>query len=534
MTAPLSLPDVAGQLALLLRATVLMGAAWAAATALRKVGASAAARHLAWLLGIAALLALPALWWLAPALRLPILPAEAVTATAAAASSPAMAPPPFALTGPISPDVPAHGGWSIVLLAVHALGTAILLLRLIVGRRMLKRLWSDAGTVSDPAWEELLSQLSPGMRLSRRVELRIARGPAMPMTWGTLAPKLLLPPEACQWPRERRRLVLLHELAHVARRDSLSRSLASLACALYWFHPGMWLAARQMRLEQEHAADDRVLTAGGSAQAYALSLLHLARGIKAGPRLDQAAAMAGMHQLERRLVSITSPARRNRPGTAFLSSSALLAALATLLVAAGVPVSASSTLLSPARAKRADIASRLERRGDFARPEDRSARKMRGERDGPGNSLERFVSESRVVSGPRAEGPVAGAGGNAERGPADRGGTAARESAPTSPAEEASQGRRSSPTSAERLPDYGWELTRRDPKVRIGSPTAPSRPVPLALPGSFFPASSERSGRPKWPRNAPRLVRDSTSTRSTFPGSQGNLMLSWSVDVGGR
>ena len=171
------------------------------------------------------------------------------------------------------------------------------------------------------------------------------------MTWGTLAPKVLLPAEASQWPPERRRLVLLHELAHVARRDSFSRSMASLACALYWFHPGAWLAARQMRIEQEHAADDRVLMAGGSAQAYALSLLHLAGGPGARPRFDQAAAMAGMCQLERRLVSITGPARRNRPGSFFLSSSALLAGLTTLLAAAGVPVSASSALPGRFQAK---------------------------------------------------------------------------------------------------------------------------------------------------------------------------------------
>src|SRR5205085_2984594 len=100
------------------------------------------------------------------------------------------------------------------------------------------------------------------VRLSGSVELRIARGPAMPMTWGTLAPKILLPAEAHLWSPERRRLVLLHELAHVARRDSLSRSAAALVCVLYWFHPGVWLAARQLRLEQEYAADDRVLKAG--------------------------------------------------------------------------------------------------------------------------------------------------------------------------------------------------------------------------------------------------------------------------------
>jgi bla regulator protein BlaR1 len=524
VTVPLALPDVADQIALLLRATVLMGAAWAAATALRKVGASAAARHMAWLLGIAALLALPVFWGLVPAMRLPILPAEAATAAAAAASSPALAPSPSVLTGAISADVPIHAGWSIVLLVVYALGTATLLLRLIVGRRMLKRVWSDAGTVRDPAWETLLSQLSSGMRLSQRVELRIARGPAVPMTWGTLAPKLLLPAEASEWPQERRRLVLLHELAHVARRDSFSRSLASLACALYWFHPGAWFAARQMRLEQEHAADDHVLNAGGSPQAYALSLLHLARGSGARPQFDQAAAMAGMYQLERRLVSITSPARRNRPGSFFLSSSALLAGLTTLLVAAGVPVSASSTLLSPLQAKPVEQASSLEKHVDSRRTE--------GSSPGIAEPTERSATESAVASELRAEG-AATAREMAERRPSPRDGTAPSESAPTRPSEEESRDRRQSSASAQPLRDYGWELPGHDSRVQIGAAAASSRPTRLALPAPADSAS-ERTGRPRWARNVPRLVQGDKPTGSPLSTSRGPLMLSWSIDVGAK
>src|SRR3954470_24146311 len=116
MIVPLPLPDVAGELALLLRATVLMGAAWAAATALRRAGASAATRHMAWLLGIAALLALPLLWWLLPPLRLPVLRPETVTVAATAFPLPALAATPSADAG--------GPGWEAALLAVWLLGTA--------------------------------------------------------------------------------------------------------------------------------------------------------------------------------------------------------------------------------------------------------------------------------------------------------------------------------------------------------------------------------------------------------------------------
>ncbi|HEV7660128.1 MAG TPA: M56 family metallopeptidase [Allosphingosinicella sp.] len=350
----------AAELELALRATLLIGAAWAAAAMLRKAGASAATRHMAWLLGFAALLALPLFWWLTPPLPLPVLRPEAPVAAAAALQSPAIAAPDMMSGSP---------GWGNWLLVAYLLGTIAMLLRFAICRRMVSGLWRDAEPATDAAWQAVLSSVSREMRPSRPVELRIARGPAMPMTWGTLAPRVLLPAEACSWSPERRRLVLLHELAHVARRDSLSRSAASLACALYWFHPGAWLAARQMRMEQEFAADDRVLAAGATARTYAASLLDLARRLAGSARPNHAAAMAGMCQLERRLVSITAPAHRDRPGPAFLSASAAIATLVTLAVAAGVLVRPLSMLPDPLRMETDSFATRADTVSDEGRSE---------------------------------------------------------------------------------------------------------------------------------------------------------------------
>jgi beta-lactamase regulating signal transducer with metallopeptidase domain len=512
VTLLLALPEVTGPIALLVRGTVLMGAAWAAAAALKKFGASAAARHMAWLLGVAALLALPVLWWLLPALRLPILPAEA----AAAIPSPS-----FDLAGPVPPEMTVQAGWGMVLLMVYAVGAATLLLRLIVGRRMLRHLWLDAGALTDPAWDKLLSRLSGEMRLSRRVEVRISRGPAVPMTWGTLAPKVLLPAEASKWPLDRRRLVLLHELAHVARRDSLSRSAASLACALYWFHPGAWFAARRMRMEQEHAADDRVLMAGGAPQAYALSLLHLAGGPGAQPRFDQAAAMAGMYQLERRLVSITSAVRRKRPGGLFLSSSALVGSVTTLLTAAGLPVSASPTLPGPPEVKPTDMASVVQqypgRTGD-------SSAIGAAKSSGLGGALQRFALDS-----PGKEPARKGREVETERTRETR--TAPSENEPKYTAVAASRDRQQ--PAAQQLRDYDWEL-RRDSNVRIASDRPSSRQARLTLPTPPDSPSKEQGGRPKWARNVPRLVQSGTPARASLPTTRAPLVLSWSVDVGAK
>lgn len=502
MTAALPLVGAGAALELLVRATLLIAGAWTAAAALRAAGLSAAARHMAWLFGIAALLALPLVWWLAPALLLPILP-EAAAAEAAARPSAA---------APLVSASPLPGQWIGLLPLAWALVAAFLLLRIAVARRVLARLWREAEPARDPLWEDLLSALSREMLLPRPVELRIAGGACMPMTWGTLAPRILLPAEARSWPRGRRRLVLLHELAHVARRDSLSRSVASLACALYWFHPGAWFAARRMILEQEHAADDRVLAAGGSPNAYARSLLHIAAPADDGLRPAHAAGMAGMVELERRLVSIITPAPRGRPTPAFLSSSALLASLATLVVAAGVPVTVSAASPGSEPAGFASEKALAGLRGRAAAPKpagprDGSAARTEAALNGPaggsrrlrGAALARSFPGDRALrgaSGARAVGDGAGSPSTPADSPASGGGIARNPDAAMIRPEVFTLSPGSAPAAG---------LAARPPlRAASNRPSAFPDPI-LDGPRAFPAAGPERSRRPQSERRT-RLV----------------------------
>jgi beta-lactamase regulating signal transducer with metallopeptidase domain len=67
----------------------------------------------------------------------------------------------------------------------------------------------------------------------------------LPLTFGAIAPTIIVPASADEWTADRRWAVLLHELAHVARRDCLVQRIAAFTCALYWPHPGVWWAARR-------------------------------------------------------------------------------------------------------------------------------------------------------------------------------------------------------------------------------------------------------------------------------------------------
>ncbi len=177
----------------------------------------------------------------------------------------------------------------------------------------IRRLTNSAQPMIEPEWDHLLWQASERLRLRRPIRLWRSPEAIMPMTWGLWKPVSLLPVQAESWARERQRMVLLHEAAHVERWDCVTQTIAWIVCAFYWFNPFAWVALRRMRIERERACDDLVLMTGERACDYAGELLAIAKGFRTGKWAGAAAvAMAQPSQLEQRLLSILENTRNRR------------------------------------------------------------------------------------------------------------------------------------------------------------------------------------------------------------------------------
>ena len=164
-------------------------------------------------------------------------------------------------------------------------------------------------------------------------QARLPRPPAA-MTWGLWRPVVLLPQESVSWTHERLEAVLLHELAHVRRLDSLSQLISVAACALYWFNPAVWLGARALRAEAEKAADDTVIRVGIKPSDYARELLRMATdlGHRRQPLSNIGVPVMKQSKIEARVQSILDPTPRSRRGVT------LLEALATIGIASAILV----------------------------------------------------------------------------------------------------------------------------------------------------------------------------------------------------
>lgn len=205
-----------------------------------------------------------------------------------------------------------------IALVVWALGALLILGRVALGTVAATRLARRGDVPDDPAWYCLLAEVRDELGIRRPVTLRLA-DVTTPMTWGAIRPTVLFPYAARDWDEERCRLVLLHELAHVRRNDWLAHLVGQVACAVHWFDPLAWIAARRLADAREDATDDAVLAAGARPSVYATHLLAIARTVP-GPSAGHAVAltMTTRHPLESRLMSILD-ARPRTSRRAFLT-----------------------------------------------------------------------------------------------------------------------------------------------------------------------------------------------------------------------
>jgi len=274
---------------------------------------SAAERHLLWVAAVVALLALPWLERTTPAMIVVDAAPIAEVQTAAA---------------PATASVPASIDW---MSRIWWTGLFAVLGWQICGMILLR-------VRSRKPWgHPMFHSLCESMGIRRTVRLFLSSSARMPMTWGFLRPSIVLPAEAVQWTEERLRVVLLHELAHVARYDFVTQLAASVACAIYWFNPLVWLGAAAMRKEREKACDDVVLRHGAEACDYAEHLLALAAS---GMTPASAVPMAEASHLESRIRAALNPLVSRRAATSRMGMATAAVALLALFGVAVVKTNA--------------------------------------------------------------------------------------------------------------------------------------------------------------------------------------------------
>jgi bla regulator protein blaR1 len=328
------MPELMVVAGIALKTSVLIGVVGLVSVALRRQ--SAAFRHVLWTSALALCVLMPIAVFLLPSQSIATLPAEVLQLASRGAPT---------LTLPRARGREWEGAdVASILLALWLIGGSCVLVRELLAGIGLARWRRHARPLSSTHWIATLARTSAARSLHDR-GLRVLESQhiASPCTWGVLRPVLLLPAAGDAWPESARRSALLHELAHVQRRDALSTLISRLACAIHWYNPLVWLAAERARSLQERACDDAVLSAGATPSEYAQFLLDVAAHVN-GLSLPARAVIGMAHcsSLRTRIVAILDPAAtRSRPQRLrVVAAGGSLFAFAVLLATASVAVEA--------------------------------------------------------------------------------------------------------------------------------------------------------------------------------------------------
>ena len=197
-------------------------------------------------------------------------------------------------------------GW-VVLASIWAIGAAVVLVSGVARYRATVHA-ARAAVDAPPATRLLVAELAARVRV-RQPRLVVGDAAIGPYVVGAFRPIIVVPPALLD-DRSLLRAALLHELAHVKRRDALGRVVQLAAVAVFWWLPVVRIVSRRLELARERACDAWALESGDvSRPAYARLLVQMAQ-----LRTAAAPALAAPHALDARVTAVLGPIVRPRLG----------------------------------------------------------------------------------------------------------------------------------------------------------------------------------------------------------------------------
>jgi beta-lactamase regulating signal transducer with metallopeptidase domain len=237
--------------------------------------------------------------WFSALLAIAVLPVFGGAASSASSANTASS----AITVPVS--------WALCLFVIWAVGASVALLRVGVGLWQLRKLRASCPAIDAARIDPVLRATLQNFQAIRSVELRQSDRLQIPTAIGFLKPAVVLPTWAMQdLSTEELNAILIHELAHLRRRDDWTNLAQQIVKALLFFHPAVWWIEGKLALEREMACDDAVLAETANPRGYAQCLISMAE--KSFLRRTVALAQAAVNRVHQTSLRVSQILDANR------------------------------------------------------------------------------------------------------------------------------------------------------------------------------------------------------------------------------
>lgn len=161
--------------------------------------------------------------------------------------------------------------------------------------------------LQNPKVKELYKKCLRELQINRTIPVYSTAFLKSPVTAGFIRPRIYIPIHLISDLDETDlRFMLLHELQHYRHKDILVGHFINLANILYWFHPLVWYAIKEMRCDREIACDSAVLQMLPETdyEAYGNTLINFAEKISLSPFPLAMGMGSNIKQMKRRILNI--------------------------------------------------------------------------------------------------------------------------------------------------------------------------------------------------------------------------------------
>src|SRR5271170_676447 len=224
--------------------------------------------------------------WFFTLVAIAALPVLSVVASSARLSS----------AGSAGSAITVPSAWALDIFFVWAAIAGVALLRVGVGLWQLRKLRRSCSVIDVATLDPILQLTLHAFQSVRSVRLCQSDRLRVPTAIGFLKPVVVVPTWALhELSTTELNSILIHELAHLRRRDDWTNLAQQILKALLFFHPAVWWIENQLALEREMACDDAVLAATANPRDYAQCLIAMAE--KSFMRRSVALAQAAVNRM---------------------------------------------------------------------------------------------------------------------------------------------------------------------------------------------------------------------------------------------
>jgi len=224
----------------------------------------------------------------------------------------------IAINGAMNIPLESKINISKILCFIWLLGMTLLIGILLTGHKKLKKIVRSSIKNTNDTHKEILYTCMKVMNIKTKVALSYSREISSPSLCGCINPKILIPSKvAANISDEEFKYILMHELAHLKKKDIFINWVITLLSVIYWFNPILLYGFRKMRQDCEFSCDSGVISYLGKGENvhYGNALIRVLELTSGGNRLVGTTPMV-MNRLEikRRIIMISKYKKLNIKG----------------------------------------------------------------------------------------------------------------------------------------------------------------------------------------------------------------------------